>query len=292
LVPRAPSHERVLPMFEEASQPPTPDVAETLWQRLERDGHRGFLELVDRADLVSIFQDGDAEYTVFVPTGESLEDIPSALMEEGNEALLQAFIFHHMVPGRFEVSDLPNGSMPTALEFQPVRQNGAIVTGTRGTEAEIVSPDSPTYRGMVHTVEGILLPKFTLQVMLLNGGYDLFYAMVESSGHMDVIADPHRVMTALAIPDEIISAIDIEIDEIEDGMNGTIRSIVENHLVEGPLDPAIDDAWKTYSGLDVQHGDDVLRFSTGDTMSIEADGHAENGPLYRVDNVVADLAVN
>lgn len=114
------------------------------WQRaIETTGTRPMLE-------------GEAPYTVFVPSNEAF----AALPREQREALmadpeaLQKVVAGHIVPGRLSVTALQQYSPAATLAGHPLRveSQGELRIG----EARIVG-SIPTQNGIVHVIDRVLL---------------------------------------------------------------------------------------------------------------------------------------
>lgn len=291
---------RATPVEPDVVMPPIRvDRVGTLWERFEKDGLSGWMSLIEKAEMRPIFEDDQAELTVLVPSSEALESLSPALREGENRAILQAYIQHHIILGRHFADEVPGGAVETALPEQPlfwVEQRQLV--GSHGDVVHLKRVNSETDMGMVHVIDGVLRPKITLQVMLLQHGFTLFAAMVEQSGYVHEIANPDVPMTVLAVSDRVLADAGIELDHIRDGMDGMVRSIVENHVIYGGvsrLDP--EQKLLTLSDHQVRaEGDGHLFFSNGAELDvIFGDVHgapavqSENGPIWEVDGIVALL---
>lgn len=109
---------------------------------------------------------GETPYTLFIPTNEAFQEMlvamempTEALM--GNSELLADVLSYHVVQGNYLVADLQNGMTLTTLEGQEVTltvaQDGVLVN-----TAEIVEADLLASNGVVHVINGVLLPEISL----------------------------------------------------------------------------------------------------------------------------------
>jgi uncharacterized surface protein with fasciclin (FAS1) repeats len=113
------------------------------------------------ADLVSALE-GDGPFTVFAPLNSAFAALDPAvldgLLQEGNVDLLSRILTFHVVPGAAALStDLSDGQSLTTLE------GGTLTVGLAGggvtvNGANVVTADIEASNGVVHIVDGVLLP--------------------------------------------------------------------------------------------------------------------------------------
>jgi uncharacterized surface protein with fasciclin (FAS1) repeats len=270
----------------------TVDRTPTLWDRFEKDGLQVFMDLAEAAGLRPIFEDQHAELTVFVPTNDAFEQLPAQLHDDENRALLQAVLLHHVAPGRHAVSDMPGDTLRSSLPHQPIRfvDDDAVIGALEG-EATIIHPDRETDEGMVHVVDGVLIPHYTLPTILLRQKFEMFHAMLDVSGHLEAVSDPQSPMTVIALSDETIQAHGIEIDEIESGLGGMVRAIVENHVIVGGHAEFGADM-RTLSNLRVEKEGEHLVFSNGMQLEPRFETSASNGPIWSSATAIDQMPIN
>jgi uncharacterized surface protein with fasciclin (FAS1) repeats len=270
----------------------TVDVVTSLWDRFEKDGLHSFMDLAEAAGLRPIFENENAELTVFAPTNEALEQLAPQLREDENRALLQAVLLYHVAPGRRFVEEMPEDTLASSLPHQPIRFVGnRSMVGTVDGEATIIEPDRETNQGMVQIVDGVLIPHFTLPTILLQKKFTMFHAMLEVSGHLDAVSDPDSLLTVIALSDETIQAHGIEIDEIETGLGGVVRAMVENHVIYG-AHTEFGDEMKTLSNLRVEKEGEQLTFSNGMQIVPQFEGSASNGPIWSTETAIDQIPIN
>lgn len=111
-------------------------------------------------DLVSALSDESAEFTVFAPTNDAFaqiqETVDTLLLEE-NKADLQNVLQYHVVSGRVMSTDLSDGMELTALNGETL-----VITIVEGrvlvNDIEVGMADIETSNGVVHVIEGVLVP--------------------------------------------------------------------------------------------------------------------------------------
>jgi len=129
-------------------------------------GNEDFSVLVaalSAADLVSVLDDDTAEFTVFAPTNAAFADALAALGITADALLadpgLSSILLYHVVPGKFEASEVVTlTELNTALSGQKitieVTEDGVVLNGS----VNVVATDIPAGNGVVHVIDGVLLP--------------------------------------------------------------------------------------------------------------------------------------
>ncbi|MEC4982587.1 MAG: fasciclin domain-containing protein [Oscillatoria sp. PMC 1068.18] len=125
-----------------------------------------FTAAVEAADLGTTLS-GSQNYTVFAPTNEAFEALPSgtvdALLKPENKPLLREVLTYHVAQGKQTSSNLRSGGLNTVGGGVAINtsSNGVVVNDARVTEADIEASN-----GVIHTVNRVLLPR-NLRVRVL-----------------------------------------------------------------------------------------------------------------------------
>ena len=134
--------------------------------------HTTLVKAVKAAGLVDTLK-GPGPFTVFAPTDEAFGRVPSStlnnLMMPSNKAALTKVLTYHVVPGRITASDLAakiraggGTATYTTVEGEPLTfkmMNGSVMlTGMGGSNAYVTQPDVMQSNGVIHVVNGVLLP--------------------------------------------------------------------------------------------------------------------------------------
>lgn len=116
---------------------------------------------VQTAELVETLSNPEANYTVFAPTNAAFDALPegtleSLLAEDGREDLTN-ILTYHVVDGAVLSSELSDG------QVIPTLQGGELTVNIEDgkvfiNDAEVVTPDVQTSNGVVHVIDGVLLP--------------------------------------------------------------------------------------------------------------------------------------
>jgi uncharacterized surface protein with fasciclin (FAS1) repeats len=116
---------------------------------------------------------GAGPFTVFAPTNDAFGRLPPAtvksLMDPANKATLTKVLTYHVVPGTITLADIvaktANGAALTltTVEGEPLTvkaANGAVeLTDVNGNKSYVETADVRQSNGIVHVVNGVLVPK-------------------------------------------------------------------------------------------------------------------------------------
>ena len=116
---------------------------------------------VTAAGLVETLK-GAGPFTLFAPSDDAFAALPSGTVEElvkpENKAKLTAILLLHVVPGKVMAADVAGQVM------DPATAGGATVhvDGTNGVTidgAKVITADIECTNGVIHVIDGVLLPK-------------------------------------------------------------------------------------------------------------------------------------
>jgi len=132
------------------------------------------VKAITAADLTATLS-GPGPYTVFAPTDDAFTRLPpdtlAQLMKPENKALLAKVLTYHVVPGTIDFTQLKaqitagNGTATlTTVAGQPLKvtitgNNVVTLTSVNGNVSYLETPDVHQSNGIVHVVNGVLLPK-------------------------------------------------------------------------------------------------------------------------------------
>ena len=115
----------------------------------------------------------DGPYTVFAPTDEAFSRVPqatlNAVMMDENRPLLQKVLTYHVVPGRVTSADLVKliregggKAMLTTVEGGQLtftlKDGNVMIMGKNGSSAWVTQADVMQSNGVIHVVNGVLMP--------------------------------------------------------------------------------------------------------------------------------------
>src|SRR6056297_468794 len=115
---------------------------------------------VTAAGLVDTLK-GEGPFTVFAPTDAAFAALPEGTVEDllkpENKDQLTAILTYHVVPGKVMSGDLSNNMMAATVQGSEVTimtEGGVTVDG-----ANVVQPDIETSNGVIHVIDGVIMPK-------------------------------------------------------------------------------------------------------------------------------------
>ncbi|WP_018149261.1 fasciclin domain-containing protein [Henriciella marina] len=126
------------------------------------DSFSTLVTAVTEAGLVDALK-GDGPFTVFAPTNDAFAALPDGTVEtllmDENIDQLQAILKLHVVSGKIKSGDIAEGT--TEVEtlggetIDVVNTDGTITVGG----AEVIMADVYTSNGVIHAIDGVILPE-------------------------------------------------------------------------------------------------------------------------------------
>jgi uncharacterized surface protein with fasciclin (FAS1) repeats len=135
--------------------------------------HSTLVAAVTAADLVSTLK-SEGPFTVFAPTNAAFEKLPAGtvetLLKPENKAQLVKILTYHVISGEFdaaaviaaikkgkgkvELTTVSSGKLTASLE------NGKVkLTDETGNAAFVTATDLKGSNGVIHVIDGVVLPK-------------------------------------------------------------------------------------------------------------------------------------
>jgi uncharacterized surface protein with fasciclin (FAS1) repeats len=121
---------------------------------------------VVQADLVETLS-GDGPFTVFAPTDDAFAALLAELNVTAEELLaredLSAILTYHVVAGEAMAADLTDGQELTTVQGGTltvgVTDAGVTLTDANGNVVTVAQADVKASNGIVHVIDGVLLPR-------------------------------------------------------------------------------------------------------------------------------------
>ena len=138
-------------------QASTPDIVDTA---VAAGSFTTLVAAVQAADLVDTLK-SPGPFTVFAPTDDAFAALPagtvdSLLLPENRDQLTQ-ILTYHVVPGRVTAADLAGRRVRvTTVEGSQLHVDGR--NGVRVNDANVISADVFASNGVIHVIDGVLLP--------------------------------------------------------------------------------------------------------------------------------------
>lgn len=135
--------------------------------------HTTLVAAVKAAGLVETLK-GEGPFTVFAPTNEAFDKLPegtvATLLKPENKAQLTSVLTYHVIAGSFDASavmaaikkgkgklaltTVQGGTLTASIEKGKVK-----LTDENGGTAYVVATDLKGSNGIVHVIDGVVLPK-------------------------------------------------------------------------------------------------------------------------------------
>lgn len=128
---------------------------------VEADGFDVLVATVEEAGLVETLS-GNRQLTVFAPTddafgalGVTADNVGDVDFEAAVGASLTEILAYHVVPGRRKETSIVDADSVPTLKGAKVGVDG---TDLNGDQADIIKTDIEASNGIVHGIDGVLLP--------------------------------------------------------------------------------------------------------------------------------------
>jgi transforming growth factor-beta-induced protein len=216
------------------SDPTTPvqdlDIVQTA---VEAGTFQTLLTAVEAVGLTSTLQ-GAGPFTVFAPTDAAFGNLPAGALEAllaDTEALTKVLLYH-VVPGRILAGDLVDGQIVTTAEGRPFRVT--LSGGARVNGVNVVQTDVEATNGVIHVIDGVLIPVEDNVDTAINAGFETLVAAVQAAGLEDVLRSAGP-FTIFAPTDEAFGA--LPEGTLADLLNDpeALATILTYHVVAGRL---------------------------------------------------------
>jgi transforming growth factor-beta-induced protein len=161
------------------------------------------LSLPEMSDLLAAANDPTADLTVFAPTNaafdatlaalgkNSINDIPTGILKE--------IVSYHILGGAVFSNELSNGSVPTLLPGESVTVD-ISGNGVKIDNANVISADIAAINGVIHAVDGVLLPSYVAtavgnigEVVLFNKDFTVLAAALRKAELLDAVSTTDNI---------------------------------------------------------------------------------------------------
>jgi len=120
---------------------------------------------VKAASLVNTLQ-GTGPYTVFAPTNDAFAALPAGTLDSlllpENVEQLKSILTYHVVSGKVMAADLSDGQEITTVQGEKltvkITDGKVYLIDAKGSQVMVVKADVEAGNGVVHVVDGVLLP--------------------------------------------------------------------------------------------------------------------------------------
>jgi uncharacterized surface protein with fasciclin (FAS1) repeats len=114
---------------------------------------------LEAAELVETLK-GEGPFTVFAPTDDAFDALPEGTVDtllEDPKGQLTQILTYHVVPGKVMSTDITDGMTATTVQGEDLTftiKDGSVYVN----DAMVVTADIETSNGVIHVIDGVLLP--------------------------------------------------------------------------------------------------------------------------------------
>ena len=249
------------------------------------------LTALDVAGLTAALE-GDGPYTVFAPTDEAFASIAPETLNGllADTEKLAAVLTYHVVPGRFTASDVSGLSSAPTLNGKAVSIStdaGAV----RVDGATVIATDIEASNGIIHVIDGVLLPEPIENIVQLaksSGIFNTLLAAIDAAGLGDALQE-NGPFTVFAPTDDAFAAIDAEV--LDDLVADTelLTAVLTYHVVPGLFmaEQVVNTpAFNTLNGKNLSATVEEGMVKVGGATVVATDFLATNGVVHVIDQVL------
>ena len=114
---------------------------------------------LEAADLVDTLK-GEGPFTVFAPTDDAFAKLPAGTVDTllaDPKGDLTQILTYHVVPGKIMSTDITDGMTATTVQGEDLTftiKDGSVYVN----DAMVVTADIETSNGVIHVIDGVLIP--------------------------------------------------------------------------------------------------------------------------------------
>jgi transforming growth factor-beta-induced protein len=207
------------------------------------------------ADLTDTLSDAHSEFTVFAPTDDAFNALPSGvldrLMKPENKKDLVDILTYHVLPEQVKSTDLQPFQAVTTVEGKPLHVQewgGKVKVGASLLSKDlknVVVADNLATNGVAHIIDGVLIPPATLAklsgptqniVELAESNKDLsiLVSAVVAADLADALSVPTPHQTVFAPTNDAFNSLpDGTLDDLMKPENkASLRELLLEHVVQ------------------------------------------------------------
>ncbi|MGB5244510.1 MAG: fasciclin domain-containing protein [Lutimonas sp.] len=161
------------------------------------------LSLPEMSDLLAAANDPTADLTVFAPTNAAFDATLAALgknsINDLPTGILKEIVSYHILGGAVFSNELSNGAVPTLLPGESVTVD-VSGNGVKIDNANVISADIAAINGVIHAVDGVLLPSYVAtavgnigEVVLFNKDFTILAAALRKAELLDAVSTTDNI---------------------------------------------------------------------------------------------------
>lgn len=160
------------------------------------------LSLPEMSDLLAAANNPTSNLTVFAPTNAAFDAVLAALgktsINDIPTGILKEIVSYHILGQAVMSSQLTNGQVPTLLPGESITVN--LSDGVKIDNANVIAADVKAINGVIHAVDGVLLPSYVEtslgnigEVVLFNKDYTILAAALRKAELLDAISTTNNI---------------------------------------------------------------------------------------------------
>ncbi|MBT8298620.1 MAG: fasciclin domain-containing protein [Maribacter sp.] len=137
------------------------------------DNFSTLVAAVKAADLVSTLQ-SEGPFTVFAPTNDAFAKLPdgtvAGLLKPESKSVLTSILTYHVVSGKFEAAAVIDAVTKNGGKFMvetvqggtitiSINDGKVMLTDEKGNMSTVVMADVGASNGVIHAIDGVVMPK-------------------------------------------------------------------------------------------------------------------------------------
>lgn len=222
----------------DSSDPTGPDTPGNLVEVAAEAGiFNTLIVAAEAAGVVPVLAEG-GPFTLFAPTDDAFAGVPASAIERllADPELLTRVLTYHLVPGTLDAGAVTGASSLTTV-------NGAALSvrveggSAFVDDARILQTDIEASNGIIHVIDGVLLPEPVLDLVetaIAAEDFDTLATLVEVAGLVDALRG-EGPFTVFAPTDEAFAALDEALQAELIGDPELLASVLLYHVVEGAV---------------------------------------------------------
>ncbi|NMM48415.1 fasciclin domain-containing protein [Marinigracilibium pacificum] len=247
------------------------------------------VSLLQRAGLVEAVQNG--EFTVFAPTNTAFENsgITTAVAEQLSDEELTDILTYHVIGGFAFSSNLSNGDI-TMLNGESLTvdaDNGTLQGANNEDPVGLTATDILGTNGVIHVIDGVLLPPKTIVDVAVYNGFDSLAVAVQEAGLVQALSEGELTVFAPTNAAFVNLLSNLSYAQVSDIPSDLLTAVLTYHVVDGVVSSEMlsDGFVPTLNGQAVKVNVAGLTLN-GNTNIVAVDVMADNGIVHAIDKVL------
>ncbi len=245
---------------------------------------------VVKTNTVGFFGKATLNGTVFAPTNAAFAQLPApfnsanginSITDPKDIKFLTQVLRYHVVLGRKNAAQLPNGGYPTYKTATTPNDNQVFVSRSIANDViingntKVVAADIQADNGVIHVIDKVLFfpTRDIAQIAIANGGFTALVAALQKTGLTNTLMSPTTNVTVFAPTDAAFAQLPAPLNNaanikgITDAATiNTLKTVLLYHLVGGRVFSA-----------DLREGISVPMVAAGNTFITLAGGPKVKG---------------